>query len=104
MHEITKKCNDKSSVVEEIKVGDRSITDPDLIAENFNSFFSTIGATIAEQIAPSNKVAEDYLVGEPPNEFTLNSTDPLEIINTTKKLKSKYSSDTNGLSSAFTKK
>ena len=48
LHEITKKCNDKSTVIEEIKVGDQSITDPDLIAENFNSFFSTIGNTIAE--------------------------------------------------------
>ena len=44
------------------------------------------------------------MIGDSPNEFTLNLTNPLEIINTTKKLKSKYSSDNNGLSSAFTKK
>ena len=40
LHDITKKCNDKSSVVEEIKVGEQLITDQAHIAESFNSFFS----------------------------------------------------------------
>ena len=57
LHEITKKCNDKSSVVEEIKVGDQSITDHAHIAESFNSVFSTIGNTIADQIATTTKTA-----------------------------------------------
>ena len=67
-------------------------------------FFSTIGNAIADQIAPTNKTADDYLTGDFPNELILNPTDSLEIINITKKLKTKYSSDNSGLSSAFIKK
>ena len=55
------------------------------------------------EIAQTNKQPEDYLTGKIPDEFKLYLTSPSEIINVTKKLKSKHSSDPYGLSSFFIK-
>ena len=104
MREITKKCNDKSSVVEEIKVGDQKLSDKGSIAESFNEFFSTIGESIADNIAPTNKTPDDYLTDDYPNNFAIEATTPDEVIEKTMKLKSKHSSDCTELSSVFVKK
>ena len=104
LNEITKKTKDKSSVIEEIKIGDKLVSDPEEIANTFNEFFATIGDKNAEKLAPTNKKPENYLTGNFPNNFFINPTTPEEVINYTKKLKTKYSCDHLGISSAFIKK
>ena len=86
LREVTKKANDKSSVIEEISVDGWTIHNPGQITESFNSFFSSIGDKIAEEISPTNKLPEDYLTGNFPDQFHLYQTSPNEIIELTKKI------------------
>ena len=104
LREITKKCKDKSSVIEELNINGETVTKPDIIADSFNEFFSTVGDKIAEKLEPTNKQPEDYLIENFPNNFLITPTTPDEIIKYAKKLKNKSSCDHMGISSAFIKK
>ena len=57
-------------------------SDPQQIANGFNSFFTNIGPNLANQIATSQKNFDDFLVNipSPQNSLFMSPTDTLEII------------------------
>ena len=59
----------KPTVVNELKLGDNSLTSPKDIAEGFNDYFSNIGPDLASNIHTSNDSFEKY-VKNSKSEFT----------------------------------
>ena len=60
-NEIPSRKKQKRGNVSAIIVDDTTITDPIEIAENFNNFFTSIGANIQKIIPPTKKTFTDYL-------------------------------------------
>ena len=61
INSITQSHNDKTSIIDYIKVGNITITDPKQITDEFGNYFSTIGQQIAMKSGNSKKKIEDYL-------------------------------------------
>ena len=59
----------KPTIVNELKLGENSLTNPKDIAEGFNEYFSNIGPNLASQIDTSNSNYETY-VKNAESEFT----------------------------------
>ena len=59
----------KPTIVNELKLGENSLTNPKDIAEGFNDYFSNIGPNLASQINTSNLNFETY-VKNTESEFT----------------------------------
>ena len=55
-------------------------TDPVLIAEKLNAFFTTIGAELAKNISTTATSFETFLPNNYPNSLVLDQTTPTEII------------------------
>ena len=58
------------SPIEKIKSNGSLLTDPSLIANEFNSFFTKVGRSIADAVEPTTKEASDYIPipsSPPPN-------------------------------------
>jgi len=95
------KSND---TVEQIIVNNELITDPTKIANEFNNFFVKIGVEISESILPTNAKAEDFMPNiDNLNEIDLGTTNPSNICGLIKSLQSKYSLDSDGLSTKLLK-
>ena len=98
-HETTigKKSN---SQIEEILVDNKPITDPKMIAQEFNGFFSTIGQKISDSITPVQREPEtyinDYDINKP--KFELGNVGPVHIADIVKSFDSKAIPDMDGLS------
>ena len=74
--------NKKNTVMpESIKKGHHFIHDEKEIANEFNSFFTSIGNTIDSKIPHVETNFKDYLTNKQENSFRLNPTTPLEISN-----------------------
>ena len=74
-----------------ITINGTKILDPRLYANNFNSFFTNIGPELASKIDRSHTHFTDYLSDQNPESLFFNPTNPNEIINITKSLKSSKS-------------
>ena len=62
IHEIiSSRKNKNGSNVSAIFFDDNTITDPIEIAQNFNNFFTSIGANLQKKIPPTRKNFTDYL-------------------------------------------
>ena len=101
---INNSCKKENSI-QSIIVNNECISDPLIMANKFNEFFSQIAHVIVEKINPS----QDIPIPNPKivNELFSLSDSPLttqEIVDCTKMLKDKSSLDFNGLSSSFVKK
>ena len=55
----------KKSNVEKLSVNDTEINDPQLIADEFNNFFTEIGSKISNSIEPTVTTPENYLNENP---------------------------------------
>ena len=87
-----KKCLHKQ--VNKIKVNDKIIDDPQLIANQFNDYFANVGSSLAKNIPRSTKLPSDFLKGSFPNSMFLQPTNELEVsevISNLKNTKSKGS-------------
>jgi hypothetical protein len=93
----TGKCVHKP--ISEIVTDAGTITDPTLVAEEFNKFFSNIGSKIASTIIPSPTDPLSY-IPDNPNVPTLNinQTGPSQIIDLLKSFDSKSTPDLDGIS------
>jgi hypothetical protein len=72
-------------------VGGTMETDPLLIVNKFNDFFSTIGANLSAQIPHTQQSYTSYLKGTYPNSFILFPTDFHEIVSVVNNLPNKKS-------------
>ena len=93
---IGKKQNKK---IEKLVVGGKEISDPQLIAEEFNSFFTDIGKTISESVRPTT-VDPIELMPEYPNleNLVLTEVGPNMLCEIIKTFESKSSCDLDGIS------
>jgi hypothetical protein len=80
------------------------VSDPPLIANHFNQFFTTVGKQISESVIPVTKNAEDYIdYGRDIPDFNLQNTTPEHIQKIIKKLQPKMSVDSDGISTKMIK-
>ena len=86
--------------ITEINVSGAILSDPKVIAEEFNNFFTSIGQTISNNVTPSNTNPEDYLADYDPlkPKFSLGNTGQIHILDIIKSFESKASPDLDGIS------
>ena len=105
INRITKKHNDKSSIIESLRIGNIEKEDPDSICNEFGKYFSTVGNNYASKISQSKKSIANYLSNlnrNPDSVFLLPCTET-EIENLLNKLPNKSSSGYDGVSNALLK-
>ena len=102
IREATKKMNDKSSIIDQIIIGDETIEDNQKIAESFNDHFCSIPGKIAEKIIPTDHPPDENFT-QSEHTFELDDIGPEFIIELVKNLKSKTSLDSTELSCKFIK-
>ncbi len=103
LKEITKKSNDKTSICDSFMLDGKIIRDPKLISNGFCKFFSSIGATFASKIGPSNKHFSEYMPDPCDASVYLFPTSKFEVNKTVGQLKSKKSSGYDGISNILLK-
>ena len=93
----------KSSVISNITINGTTITESDIIANEFNTFFSQVAGKIKSEIPPTTAKPEDYL-NELDCRFDIGITDKLEIIEVIRSLESKATLDIDSVSTILLKK
>jgi hypothetical protein len=83
-------------------VNGRIVSDPEEIANNFNEYFSNIGADLGKQATPQQTSFKRHLVDNCPNSFFMCPVPPDELITTAQSLKSKLSQGHDLISSKLT--
>ena len=68
-----------SSIPSKIISNNRTLTDYKSIAEEFNTFFASIGSTLSEKIAPTNFEPESFLGPQLANSFFLFPVTSMEV-------------------------
>ena len=69
-----------------LNINSKTITDPNLIADSFNSYFGTIAQKIKNNIKQSNKCFSDFLNSPNTKSFFISPTNKDEVSDTIKKL------------------
>ena len=70
---------EKSQLNNKFVINKNIVTDPEVIANSFNSFFVNIGSNLANKIPKIKKNSNDYIFNENPNSMFVFSTYPSEI-------------------------
>ena len=105
LREATGKLNDKSSIVESLKINGVTCTDQKKMAEEFNKHFTSMADVIADKIIPTDRPPD--LNHKIFNCNFVSSTTPIstdELLKTVRSLKPKLSQDMNGVSTSLVKK
>ena len=94
----------KKQDISHLTINGKSNSDPNIMAHNFNEFFTSIARKTVENVNPSSKSPTD-LITQNPNFFKLSdsSLTKTEILNATKLLANKKTPDHTGVSSNFIK-
>ena len=105
INKMTNKTNDKTDIIEYLKVENQDYYEHKLIAEEFAKHFSRVGKQYAEQIPSPTKDIEHYLSQIPDNPKTIfmNPVMPSEIEKIIDKLPNKNSSGHDNLSNILLK-
>ena len=106
INEIKGKCNDKSSIIESIKINNISYHDAKNITNSLGEHFSTVGENYANKIPAPNKNIKNYLGEIPINNKSiyLPPTDKEEIMKLINRLENKHSSGYDKISNLILKK
>ena len=99
------KTNDKSTIIDHLKIDNLEIHDSKQIANEFGHYFSKIGKTYADKIKPSKTNISDYLKVIPRNvkSLYLTPTTNSEIIRLINKLPNKKSTGYDGIDNVILK-
>ena len=106
INRITHKTNDKSGIIDYLKIGNIEIYDTKLITEEFAKHFSTVGKKYANQIQTSNLSFKHYLQQIPhnPQSMYMDPTDKAEIESIIEKLPNKTSKGYDDISNVLLKR
>ena len=106
INRITQRMNDKSGVIEYLKVNNIEIHDTNLIAEEFAKHFSTVGNKYANKIQPSNYSFNHYLqqIPQNPRSMYMDPTSKEEIEKLIDKLPNKTSKGNDDISNLLLKR
>jgi hypothetical protein len=103
LNEILGKTKQKESI-NKINIDDVCESDPLKIADHFNSFFTSIGKKISDDVQNVTVQPEDYInYGREIPELVLGNTTPEHILKIISKLKPKHSCDIHGVSTKMIK-
>jgi len=82
-----------------------TLTDPKLIAEEFNTFFTSAGRKVADLVEPISKDSTSFLphIDPPPHTLELRTLTQGELIHIINNMESKSSTDSNGMSTKLIK-
>jgi len=89
--------------IDNITVNGHSTNNKSDIANAFNDFFADVGKNISDSVPPSQKVPENFLQDINPPDMFLNPISPATVVNLLKSLKSKSSTDIEGLTVSLLK-
>ena len=105
INRLTNKTNDKTNIIEYLKIENQDHYEHKLIAEEFAKHFCNVGKHYAEQIPSAKKDIEYYLahISNNPNSIFINPTCPTEIERLIEKLPNKKSSGHDNLSNILLK-
>ena len=92
------KRQDKSSAICNISLNGTNISDPQLIANHFNEFFSSVASNIVDDINPTDPPVDNFSENVPLFSFTTNPVTGTEIIETVQQLQPKKTLDMTGIS------
>ena len=99
INELSGRSRDKHDLVEAFNINGTSVSNKNIIADEFCSYFSNIGKKYADEIPQSNHTASFYL-GTNRNKRSMffSPTDPEEIVKTIVSFKPKKSCGADGIS------
>ena len=105
INKLTNKTNDKTDIIEYLRVANQDYYEHKIIAEEFAKHFSDVGKQFAEQIPSPKKNIGHYLAQIPdnPKSIFMNSVSPVEIEKIIDKLPNKNSSGHDNLSNILLK-
>jgi hypothetical protein len=100
-----KKTKSKNSFISSLKVNGEEITDPKVLANCFNTFFTTIASDISDEVHPTVRPPEwpDNGPDMPVFDLCSNPVTNFELLTTVNELNSKKSEDYSGISMFFIK-
>ena len=106
INNITSKINNKSSVIDHIKIDNVRCYNSQLIANEFGKFFSSIGKTYADKIAKSRFPSSYYLdkISRQPKTIYLTPTSQIELERLISKLPNKSSCGYDNINNILLKK
>ena len=91
--------------ITEINVNNEAITDPRLISENFNTFFTNVGMEIFNSVSPTDRLPSSYqTTNNNVPLLDLGDTGPVHVHEIIQTLISKTSADIDGISTKLLKK
>ena len=97
------KSKKSNSLPSTFVIDNNTISNPQVIAEEFNKFFSKIGQSVSDNVPNSQSHYTDHLKGQFPNNFNLISVDPVKILKTAKQMKPKTSQGHDNISTKLLK-
>ena len=101
---MTNKTTNKTQLPELFKLDGKLITDKIDIANQFNTFFTNIGPSLASKITTDgNKTYKSFLNEPSAHEFTFNKITEVDVLNIIDKLPSKAISGVDGISQILLK-
>lgn len=86
-----------------IEVNGEAINSKESMASHFNQYFATVGSNINNSVPDTNSTYLDFLPGNVRDSFFLNAVTNLDIVNTSKHIKSKNSTGHDDISSKLLK-
>ena len=104
-NKINQILNNKMSDCDNIYLSENGIiiTDPKLVANQFDTYFVTVAEKLTKKIGQKNNKYQDHLKNPNKHSMYLNEIGPDEIKTQIKKLNSKKASDIFGISANFLK-
>jgi hypothetical protein len=102
LKEVTSGCS-KQDQVDKIVFNNELITDPELISDEFNKFFSNIGVAISNTVEPTEKDPMSYLNYRANTELHLGVFSQADFINIVNNFQPKDSNDYYGISNKLIK-
>jgi hypothetical protein len=103
LNELLGKCR-KTETIEKININGVPSTDPIVIANQFNTFFTEVGRQISDSVPSVAKSPEEYInYGRPVPDLSLQNTTPELVKKIIKNLKPKLSYDAEGVSTKMIK-
>ena len=84
-------------------IDNQRVTNSTEIATSFNTFFTGIGKTLNESLGKPSKSFHNHMKGHYPNNFYLKPISPAELIDISRKIRSKTSKGHDGISSKLMK-
>ncbi len=97
INDLLGKTSKKKSSKISIKIGERIVNNPKIVANNFNEFFTGIAQNLVNKLGSTSKKYTDYLNNPQPSSLFLNPVTEFEVNDVISNLDTNKSSDAYGI-------